>query len=179
MEVAKIGLNLLGELLEVGARCAAAAGTARDLGHEAADGERLQDLLRGLNLFCAVAVGLGRERDANGVSNAGEQERRKACGRSDESFRSHSSFSQAEMQRVIAARCEGSIDVEKIADAADLGGENDHVVAEAITLGGSGGFERAGDHGFNHHVASGQVARGACCSRPSCASAGFDRASPS
>ena len=73
--VAEVGLDLLGELLEVGAGGATAAGAARDLGHEAADGERLQDLLRGLNLFGAVAVGLRCEGDANGVSNAGEQKR--------------------------------------------------------------------------------------------------------
>ena len=32
-------------------------------------------------------------------------------------------------------------------------------MAESVALGGSGGFERAGDHGFDHHVARGQRLR--------------------
>ena len=63
------------------------------------------------------------------------------------------------MQRIIAARGELRVDVEQIADAGDLGRQDDHVVAEAVALGGSGGLERAGDHGLNHHVARGQRLR--------------------
>ena len=60
------------------------------------------------------------------------------------------------MERVVTARGESGVDVEEIADAADLGGEDDHVVAEAVAFGGSCGLKCAGDHGFNHDVARGQ-----------------------
>ena len=77
---AQVALDLLGELLEIRARRAAATGTTRDLRHEAADRERLQNLLRGLDFFGAVAVGLRRQRDANRVADAREQQRREAGG---------------------------------------------------------------------------------------------------
>ena len=59
-------------------------------------------------------------------------------------------------ERIVAARGELGVDVDEVADAADLGGKNDLVVAEAVALGGCGRVERAVDHGFDHHVAGGQ-----------------------
>ena len=57
----EIGLDALGELLEVGGGGAAAAGAGGDLRHEGADAERLEDLLAAADLFGAVAAGCGRE----------------------------------------------------------------------------------------------------------------------
>ena len=91
--------------------------------------ERLQNLLRGLHLFRAVAAGLGREADADGVANAGQQQRRKAGGGGDEALGAHAGFGEAEVQRVVAAGGEVGVDVDQVADAGDLGGEDDLVVA--------------------------------------------------
>ncbi len=60
------------------------------------------------------------------------------------------------MERIIAAGGESGVDVEEVADAADLGRKDDAVVAEAVALGGGSRVERAGDHGFDHHVARGE-----------------------
>src|ERR1035438_6801648 len=81
---AEITLYLLGQLLEVSRSGAAAPWAACNLRHDAADGERLQNLLSGLNFFGTVAVGFGGERDANGVSDAGQQKRGEAGGGGDE-----------------------------------------------------------------------------------------------
>jgi hypothetical protein len=88
-------LDLFGQLLKICTRRAAAAGATRHLRHEAADPERLQDLLRGLDLFSPVTVGLRREANANGVSDAGEQQRRKAGSGCDEALGAHASFRQS------------------------------------------------------------------------------------
>ncbi len=101
---AQVALNLLGELLEIGARRAAAAGATRHLRHEAADRERLQNLLRGLHFFRAVAVGLGRQAHANRVADAREQQRRESSSGGDQPLRAHAGFSQSEVQRIVAAR---------------------------------------------------------------------------
>ena len=73
-----------------------------------------------------------------------------------EALHAHAGFGEAEVQRVVAAGGELGVDVDEVADAADLGGEDDLVVAEAVALGGGGGVERADDHRFHHHVAGGQ-----------------------
>src|ERR1035441_2870889 len=68
---AQVALNLLGQLLEVSARRASATGTTGDLRHEAADSERLQNLLRGQHFLRAVAAGPGSEADADGEIRRG------------------------------------------------------------------------------------------------------------
>ena len=130
--------------------------------------ERLQDLLGGLHFFGAVAAGLGREADADGVADAGQQQRREAGGRGDEALGAHAGFGQAEVQGVVAAGGEIGVDVDEIAHAGDLGGEDDLVLAQAVALGGLGGIERAHHHGFHHDFAGGQGLGRAGCSRPSC-----------
>src|SRR4029077_18378230 len=57
--LAQVGLDLLGHFLKEGAGGAAAAGAGRDLRGEAANAERLQNLLRDTDLFGAVASGGG------------------------------------------------------------------------------------------------------------------------
>ena len=57
------------------------------------------------------------------------------------------------MKGVVAASGEHAIDIDKIANAADLGAENNFVVSEAVFLRGVRGSDRGDDHGFHHHVA--------------------------
>ena len=52
----EIALDALGQFLEIGGGGAAATGASGDLRHEAADRERLQNLLRAADLFGAVAA---------------------------------------------------------------------------------------------------------------------------
>src|SRR6185437_4111284 len=152
----EVALDAFGEFLEVGGSGAAAAGATGDLRHEAADGERLQDLLRAADLFGAVAAGGGRERDAYGVADAGEEERRETGGGGDDALHAHAGFGEAEVQSVVAAAGELSVDVDEVADAGDLGGEDDLVAAEAVALGGGGVVQRGDDHGLHHDVARGK-----------------------
>ena len=55
----EVGLDALGEFLEVGAGGPTAAGAAGDLRHETADAEGLEDLLGAADFFGAVAAGGG------------------------------------------------------------------------------------------------------------------------
>src|SRR5665213_3891806 len=57
------------------------------------------------------------------------------------------------MESVVAARGEVGGDIDEVANAAYLGGENDLVFAQAEVLGGLGGLECADDHGLHHYVA--------------------------
>ena len=66
----EVVLNVLRHLLKEGAGGPAAAGTGGDLRSEAAESERLQHLLRDAHLLGAVATGLRRERDPDGVADA-------------------------------------------------------------------------------------------------------------
>ena len=68
--LAEVALDLLRQLLEVGAGGAAAAGAAGDLRREGADLQRLQDLLRDVHLLRAVAAGLRGEAHPDGVADA-------------------------------------------------------------------------------------------------------------
>jgi len=65
--VPQVGLDLVRHLLEEGAGGAPATRAGGHLRGEAADTERLQDLLRDRHLFGAVAVGQRRQRYADGV----------------------------------------------------------------------------------------------------------------
>ena len=149
----EVVLDALGELLEVGGGGAAAAGAAGDLGHEAADGEGLQDLLGAADFFAAVAARGGGEGDADGVADTGEEERRQSGGGGYDALHAHAGFGEAEVERVVAALGEFGVDVDEVADSGDFGGEDDLVAAEAVAFGGSRVVESGDDHRFHHHVA--------------------------
>src|SRR5207248_11786395 len=68
--LAQIRLNLLGHFLEEGAGGASATWASGDLRGEAADAERLQNLLRNANLFGAVAARSWRQRNANRIADS-------------------------------------------------------------------------------------------------------------
>ena len=152
---AEVALDLLGEFLEVGAGGAAAAGATGDLGHEAADAEGLEDLLGDVDFLGAGSAGGGGEGDADGVSDASEEERCEAGGGGDDAFGAHAGFGEAEVEGVVAAGGEVGVDIDEVADAGDLGGEDDLVAAEAVAFGCGGVVERGDDHGFHHDVAGG------------------------
>ena len=104
--LAQVGLNLLGHFLEEGAgKCSAAAsGAGCDLRGEAANAERLQNLLCDTDFFGAVAAGGGRKRNANGIADAFLQQNAERGAGGDDAFCAHARFGQSEMQRIIASR---------------------------------------------------------------------------
>src|SRR6266852_2186212 len=55
--LAQVSLDLLGHFLEEGAGGAAASGAGGDLRGEAANAQRLQNLLRYPHFFCAISAG--------------------------------------------------------------------------------------------------------------------------
>ena len=149
----EVGLDAFGEFLEVGGGGAAAAGAAGDLRHEAADGEGLEDLLGAADFFGAVAAGSWGEGDADGVADAGEEERGEASGGGDDALHAHAGFGEAEVEGERGAGGQFGVDVDEVAHAGDFGGEDDLVAAEAVALGGGGVVEGGDDHGFHHDVA--------------------------
>src|SRR5882672_3359803 len=68
--IAQIGLNLLRHLLEKYAGGAPTTRAGRNLRHEAANAERLQNLLPAENFLGAVAVRSGSERNTDGIADA-------------------------------------------------------------------------------------------------------------
>ena len=68
--LAKVGLNVLGHVLKERRGRSAATGTRGHLRREAAQPERLKDLLRDEHLFGAIAVRTRRQRNANRVANS-------------------------------------------------------------------------------------------------------------
>src|SRR5690606_6524403 len=102
--LADVALDLLGHLLEERAGRPAAARAGRDLRRDAADLERLEDLLRDTHLFRAVAAGPRRERDADRVANALVQQHGQTGGGGDDALGPHARLGQPEVQRVVAPR---------------------------------------------------------------------------
>src|SRR6476659_5375297 len=99
---AEVALNLLRHFLEESACSASATGTGRNLRSEAANPQRLQNLLADKNFFSAVAVGGRRERHANGIPDTLLQQYCRAGCAADDAFRAHAGFGKPEMERVIA-----------------------------------------------------------------------------
>ena len=104
-------------------------GQARDLGQERAQAHRLEDLLRDLDLALAGRAGLRRQRHPDRVADPLVEQDREAGRRGDDALVAHARLGQAEVERVVAARGEQAIDVDEVADAADLGADDDPVVA--------------------------------------------------
>ena len=77
---------------------------------ERAQPHRLQDLLRDDHLARAIAVGLGRERHANGVADAFLQQHGHGGGRRDDALRAHAGLGEPEVQRVVAPRGQVAVD---------------------------------------------------------------------
>ena len=117
--LAQVRLDVLRHVLEERRRRAAASRARRHLRREAAQPERLEDLLRDEHFFGAVAVRLRRERDADRVADAlrraGSTARR--CWRRCP-FIPMPGLGEPEVQRIVAARREPLVDVHQVLDAA-------------------------------------------------------------
>src|SRR5258708_29295671 len=110
----QIGLDLLRHLLEERARSTAAAGAGGDLRGEAANAERLQNLLRHADFFGAIASRRGSERNADGVADAFLQQHSHRRARSDDAFLSHAGLGYSEMQRVLPPAPEHPIHTDQL-----------------------------------------------------------------
>ena len=130
-------------------------GHAVTWGSEAPEPERLEDQLGDLHLLGAIAVGLRRERHADGVADALLQQDREPGGARHDALGAHARLGEPEVQRIVRARGQLAVDVDQVLHARDLGREDDAVVAEAGLLGQLGGLDRA-----LHHRVHGDVARG-------------------
>ena len=153
--------------LEKRRRGASAPWAGGDLGNEAAQAERLQDLLSDHDFLGSVAAGARRERDADGVADAFGQEDGKPRGAGDDAFGAQPRFGEAEVEWEVAAAGQASVDLHQILDAAHLGGEDDVLVRQADLFGQRGGAQRALEHCLDVDVA-GVVGHGAAArSHPS------------
>src|SRR5262249_5103195 len=99
----RVGLDVFGHFLEERRGRTPAPRTRRDLWREAADAERLQDLLRDHDFFRAIAVRLRRERDANCVAEAAQQQRSESGGAGHDAFCAHTCFGESEVKSVVTA----------------------------------------------------------------------------
>ena len=95
----QVSLNLFGHFLEKSAGRAPTAGTGRDLRGEAADAERLQNLLRYPDFFRAISAGSGGKRDPNRVANAFLKQNGHSRAGGDDTF--------APMPASVNPRCSG------------------------------------------------------------------------
>ena len=87
--LADVGLDVLGHLLEERRRRAPAAGARRHLRREAAEAQRLEDLLRDLHLLGAVAAGRGVSETRIVSPMPSCEEDRQAGGAGDDALRAH------------------------------------------------------------------------------------------
>src|SRR5690348_6001609 len=150
--VANVLLDALGELLERGARGAAAARASSDAGREGAEAKRLEQFAGGIDFLAAVASGLRRERDANRVANAFAEQNAHRGGRPDEALGAHAGLGQSEMQRLVGLVREFAIDAKEIARTRDFAGDDDLVLAEAAGEGELCGLQSREDHTFVNDV---------------------------
>ena len=128
-------------------------GTGRDQRHEHAEAHGLQDFLRHLHLERAVAAGLGRERDADGVADALLQQHAERGRRRDDALRAHAGLGEAEMERIVGAPREIEIDRDQILHRRHLGRQDDAVAAEPDLLGALGREQRRLHHRLARHRA--------------------------
>ena len=139
---AQVRLDLVGQFLENSARGAAAAGTGAHHRRERAQAHGLEDFLRHLDLARAIAAGLGRERDADGVADAFLQQHRHRRGRGDDALGAHAGLGEAQVQRVVAALAKAAVHGDQVLHLAHLAGDDDLVGGEAPFLGLARRFER-------------------------------------
>ena len=99
----QIVLNLLRHLLKERARGAAASGATRDLRREAAQTERLQDLLCDPHLFGPISAGRRSEGDANRIADSLLEENAESRGARNDSLGAEPGLGQTEMEGIVAS----------------------------------------------------------------------------
>ena len=98
--VADVALDLLRELLEIRAGGAAAAGAGDDHRREGAQSHGLENFLRDDHFLGAIAAGLGRQRDADGVADALLQQHAHGRGGGDDALAAHAGLGEPQVQGI-------------------------------------------------------------------------------
>src|SRR5579862_9410455 len=110
--VLQVGLDLLGHHLEEDRRRPTATRAGADLGQEAAQAHRLEDLLGDFDLELSAGARLWGERDPDRVADAlVEQDRQAGRGR-DDPLHGHARLGQAQVERIVGQRGELAVDVD-------------------------------------------------------------------
>src|SRR5690606_38470305 len=126
----QVRLDAVGEFLEEGAAGAAASRAGDHHGRERAQVHGLQDFLGHDDLAGAVAAGLGREGNPDGVAYALLQQHGERRRGSDDALAAHAGFGEPEMQGIVAAGGQVTIHGDKILHVADLARQDDGVAAQ-------------------------------------------------
>ena len=150
--LAQVALNLLGQVLEIIAAGATAAGAGHHRRREGAQARRLQNLLGDPHFLGAATTRLRRQRNADGVADALLQQHRQRGGGGDDTLAAHARFGQPQMERIVAARRQLAIDRDQILHAAHLHRQDNAVVAESDLLGPVRAAQGRQNHGFMHHL---------------------------
>ena len=129
-------------------------GQAETCGQERAEAQRLEHLLRDLDLLRSVASGLRREADPDRVADPSLEQERQAGRRGDDALGAHAGLGQAEVQRVVAPIRQPGVDLDQVLDAGHLGRQDDAIVPEPRLLGEPGRAQRRLDHRLDHHLAA-------------------------
>ncbi|MGY4283563.1 hypothetical protein ACVWXO_002783 [Bradyrhizobium sp. LM2.7] len=139
-------LDRAGQLLEGGRGGTAAAGAGCNQRHEGAETHGLQQFLADLHLAGAVAAGLRRQRDADGVADSLLQENAERGRRGDDALGAHAGLGEAKMDGVVGARREILIDRNQILHGRNLRRQDDAVLRHTEFFGASGRQQRRLHH---------------------------------
>src|SRR5262249_4397543 len=146
-------LNVAGKLLERGRGGAPTARAGRDQRHEGAEAHGLQQLLRDLDFERAVAAGLGRERDADGVADPLLEQDAHRRGRRDDTLRPHAGLGKAEVERVVGTARKVAIDRDQVLHRRNFRRQDDAVARQPDLLGPLRRQQRRLDHRLARHFA--------------------------
>ena len=141
------------QFLERGRGGAAAARACRNQRHEGAEAHGLQQFLRDLHLDRAIAAGLGRQRNPDGIADAVLQENAERGGRGHDALRSHAGFGEAEMDRVIRARRQNLVDRDQILHGGHFRRQDHAVLGHAEFFGARRRQQRRLHHRLARHRA--------------------------
>ena len=152
----EVALDVLGHFLEEGGGRPAAPGAGGDLGLEAPDAQRLEDLLPHLHLERPVPSGLRGERDADRVADPLDQEGREPRRGGHDPLGPHPRLGEPQMKGVAAvlpvqARGQLPVDGDQLRHLRDLGRNEDLVGPEAGLLGQLGRADGALHDGIPEH----------------------------
>ena len=149
---AQVLVDLLRQFLERGAGGAAASGACGHAGVERAQAERLQDLERDDHFLRARFARLGRQRNADRVADAFLQQHCQRSARRHGALGAHAGLREAQMQRVVAAPCQCTVDADEVLYARHLARQDDLVRSQAERLGTPGRLDRRSEDGAVHDL---------------------------
>jgi hypothetical protein len=112
----------------------------------------VQDLERDHHLLGPRLAGLWRQAHPDGVSDALLQKQRERCRRGDRALGAHAGLGQSEVERIVAATAECTIDADEILHAADLAADQDLIGIHAQFTRIGCRLERRGDQRLIHHL---------------------------